>query len=65
MFHFKIMILVDRIINNYKKIKVMIFIKIKITKCQEVVIRRIQIIGQQVIRVEFNPLSIIRKNFHL
>ena len=57
LFHFKIMLLVDRIVNNIKKIKVMIFIKIKIIKCQEVVIRRIQIknIGQKVIRIRFHP----------
>ena len=56
MFHFKIMLLVDKIVNNFKKIKVMILIKIKITKCQEVAIRIIQIKNteQKVIKIGFH-----------
>ena len=61
------MLLVDRIVNNFKKIKVMIFNKIKIIKCQEVVIRIIQIknTDQKVIRIGFHPQLIIRKRYHL
>ena len=40
MFHFKIMHLVDKIVCNFKKIKILIFIKIKITPCLGIITMR-------------------------